>query len=142
VLPSLHDNFLISYEVYSAERRITLCARRDTRPHPPDPASDRIIAFEGVEGYHFWDDAFGNIIFSLTEISVDKILLDYGSEIAESYRMSGGPGPWAADLGSASAVLGAKGIKGFELSSSYGLSGWILAKEATVRSSPPQFQVQ
>ena len=39
--------------------------------------------FEGVEGYHFWDDAFGNIIFSLTEIPIDKVLLDYGSEIRE-----------------------------------------------------------
>jgi hypothetical protein len=60
--------------------------------------------FEGVEGYHFWDDAFGNIIFSLTEIPIDKVLLDYGSEIRESYRMSGAPGSWAGDLGSASAT--------------------------------------
>lgn len=90
--------------------------------------------FEGVEGYHFWDDAFGNIIFSLTEIPIDKVLLDYGSEIRKSYRMSGAPGSWAGDLGSASAILGAKSIRGFQLSSSYGLSGWILAKEAAVKS--------
>lgn len=134
VLPSLHDDFLISYKVHCAERRITLRAQRDTRPHAPDPASDRIIVFEGVEGYHFEGDAFGNIIFSLTEISIDKILLDYRLEIAKSYRMSGAPGPWAADLDSASAVLRGKGIRGFELSSSYGLCGWILAKEAAVKS--------
>ena len=77
MLPSLHDYFLISYEVQCEARRITLRARPDTRPHPaPDQASDCIIVFEGVEGYHFWDDAFGNIIFSLTEISIDKVLLD------------------------------------------------------------------
>ena len=135
MLPSLHDYFLISYEVHSEARQITLRARLDTRPcPPPDPASDCVIAFEGVEGYHFRDDAFGNIIFSLTEISIDKVLLDYHSEITESYRMSGAPGPWAGDLDSASAVLGAKGIRGFELSSSYGLSGWILAKGAAVKS--------
>lgn len=82
MLPSLHDYFLISYEVQCEARRITLRARPDTRPDPaPDQASDCIIMFEGVEGYHFWDDAFGNIIFSLTEILIDKVLLDYGSEI-------------------------------------------------------------
>jgi hypothetical protein len=133
MLPSLHDYFLISYEVHCESRRITLRARPDTRPHaPPDPASDCIIVFEGVEGYHFRDDAFGNIIFSLTEISIDKVLFDYRSEIEESYRMSGAPGPWADDLNAASAILGDKGVRGFALSSSYGLSGWILAKEVTV----------
>jgi hypothetical protein len=124
VLPSLHDYFLISYEVQCELRRITLRARPDTGPHPaPDPASDRIIVFESVEGYRFWDVAFGNIISSLTEISIDKVLLDYGSEIRESYRMSGAPGPWADNLDAAKAILGAKGIRGFERSSSYGLSG-------------------
>ena len=135
MLPSLHDDFLISYEVHCQARRIVLRARRDTRPEPkPDPVLDRIIAFEGVEGYRFWDDAFGNIIFSLAEVPIDKILLHHRSEIEESYRMSGAPGPWASDLDCAVAVLGAKGVKGFELSSSYGLSGWILAKEATEKS--------
>jgi hypothetical protein len=134
MLPSLHDWFLISYEVHCEARRITLRARPDTRPDPaPNPASDRVIIFDGVEGYHFWDDAFDNIIFSLTEISIDKVLSDYRSEI-EEYRVSGALGPWADDLNSASAVLGAKGVRGFALSSSYGLSGWLLAKEAVAKS--------
>ena len=90
--------------------------------------------FEGVEGYQFQDDAFGNIIFSLTENSIDQALRDHSAEIRESYRMSGAPGPWADNLDSAGAILGAKGVRGFELSSSYGLSGWILAKEAVVKS--------
>ncbi|MBR0711169.1 hypothetical protein [Bradyrhizobium liaoningense] len=137
MLPSLHDYFLISYEVHCEARRITLRARPDTRPHPAsDPSLDRIVVFDGVEGYHFWDDAFGNIIFSLTEVPVEKLLLDRQTEIKESYRMSGAPGPWAADLASADAVLSAKGIRGFELYSSYGLSGWLLAKQLEVRGGP------
>ncbi|MGV7214119.1 hypothetical protein [Bradyrhizobium sp. UFLA05-112] len=46
--------------------------------------------------------------------------------------MAGAPGPWAADLAAAAQVLAAKDVKGFILSSSYGLSGWVLAKEALV----------
>ncbi|MDD1526042.1 hypothetical protein C7U92_09285 [Bradyrhizobium sp. WBOS7] len=97
---------------------------------------NRIVLFDGVEGYHFWDDAFGNIILSLTEVPVEKLLFDHQSEIKESFRMSGAPGPWAADLDSAGAMLGAKGIRGFELSSSYGLSGWLLAKQVEVKDGP------
>jgi hypothetical protein len=46
--------------------------------------------------------------------------------------MAGAPGPWAADLASAAQALNAMGIEAFDLSSSYGLSGWILAKEILV----------
>ena len=68
-------------------------------------------------------------------VSIEQVLADYGSGIAESYRMAGAPGPWAADLASATQVLAAKGVKGFVLSSSYGLSGWVLAKEAIVEQA-------
>jgi len=78
----------------------------------------------GVEAYQFENDAFGNIIFSLDAVSVEQVLATYGSRIEESYRMAGAPGPWAADLVSATETLRAKGVKGFVLSSSYGLSGW------------------
>jgi hypothetical protein len=132
VLPSLHDNFLVSYEVKCESRRIRLRARSESAS---GASNDCTIEFSGVEGYNFKNDAFGNIIFSLTEVSADKILLDHGLEIEESNRMAGAPGRWADDLKVASAILGAKGVKGFELSSSYGLSGWVLAKGAAVLDS-------
>jgi hypothetical protein len=131
-LPSLHDHFLTSYEVNCEARQIKLRARPDARLESASGASlSCTIEFRGVEGYNFENDAFGNIIFSLMEVTVEKILLEHSSEIKESYRMAGAPA-WAADLGAASAILGAKGVRGFVLSSSYGLSGWVLAKEGLV----------
>jgi hypothetical protein len=133
MLPSLHDWFLVSYEVDCEGRRIRLRAKRDPRLEPVSGSLEgRTIEFGGVEGYNFENDAFGNIIFSLTEVSVAQILLDHGSEIEESYRMAGAPGRWADDLKAANAILEAKGVSGFVLSSSYGLSGWLLASEWTV----------
>ena len=129
MLPSLHDNFLVAYEVNCEMRWIRLRARPELAS---DSSLDCTIEFNGVEGYNFKNDAFDNIIFSLTEVSVDKILLDHSSEIEESNRMAGAPGGWADDLKAASAILGAKGVRGFELSSSYGLSGWVFAKGAAV----------
>ncbi|QHO72583.1 hypothetical protein ACH79_08080 [Bradyrhizobium sp. CCBAU 051011] len=133
MLPSLHDDFLVSYEVNCETRQIKIRAKRDPRiPAVNKEQLTRIIVFNGVEGYQFENDAFGNIISSLETISVEKLLAEYGSRIAESYHWAGAPGPWAADLSSAPQVLAAKGVQGFVLSSSYGLSGWVLAKEALV----------
>jgi len=39
---------------------------------------------------------------------------------------------WAADLGSAPEHLREQGISAFILSSSLGLSGWVLAKEISI----------
>jgi len=131
-LPSLHDNFLVSYEVDCEARRIKLRARRDERVEANRGLPVRTIVFAGVEGYQFENDAFGNIIFSLECVPIEHLLGAYGSRIAESYRLAGAPGPWAANLASAAQSLKAKRIQAFELSSSYGISGWILAKEAVV----------
>ena len=93
---------------------------------------EHTIVFNGVEGYQFENDAFGNIIFSLQAVSIEQVFAEYGARIAESYCQAGAPGPWAADLASATKIFTAKGVQGFVLSSSYGLSGWILAKDALV----------
>jgi hypothetical protein len=73
------------------------------------------------------NDAFGNIIFSLSEISLDQFFSEYGSEVAESHRLAGAPGAWAADIATGRETLQSEDVKAFILSSSYGLSGWLLA---------------
>lgn len=126
---SVHDNVLASYEVRCEARVITLRTEHRVANGPTEFTN---VIFEGVHAYHFQNDAFGNIIFGLETVSVEYLLTEFGSEISESYRMAGSPGPWAADLGSAPDYLGERGIKGFTLSSSYGLSGWVLAKEISI----------
>lgn len=129
MVPSLHDNYLVSYEVNCHARQIKLCTQ------PPEGVEEhggRTVVFNGVEGYHFEHDAFGNIIFALEEVAVERLLSEHGPAIAESWRVAGAPGPWAGDFASAAQVLTAKGVKGFLLSSSYGLSGWVLAQEVSV----------
>ena len=131
MLPSLHDNYLAAYEVSCEGREIKLFARRPTEGKT---GYSRIVVFSGVEGYGFQNDAFGNIISSLEEVTAERLLSQLGSQIAESYRLAGAPGPWAADLASAPQVLAAEGVRGFILSSSYGLSGWVLARDASAIS--------
>lgn len=126
---SIHDNLLISYEVQCEARTILL--RTEYRVKNERTEFTNVI-FKGVQGYRFENDAFGNIIFGLETVPVEQFLTEYGAEISESYHMAGSPGPWAANLGAASGYLRKQGVQGFVLSSSYGLSGWVLAREISI----------
>ncbi len=129
---SVHDNVLVSYEVRCEARVITLRTKYRTANKPTEFTD---VIFEGVQGYRFENDAFENIIFGVETVSVEDLLTEFGAEISESYRMAGSPGSWAANLGAAAEYLRERGIKGFTLSSSYGLSGWVLAKEMSIANA-------
>jgi hypothetical protein len=134
---SVHDNLLVSYEVHCKARIITLRTECRLANKPTEFTN---VIFKGVQGYQFENDAFGNIIFDVETVPVEHLLAEFGADISESYRMAGSPGPWAADLGSAPAYLREHGIKAFTLSSSYGLSGWVLAKEVSMANAEPSAQ--
>ena len=125
----VHDNLLISYEVRCDVRTISL---RTEHRRENESSEFVIVIFSGVQGYHFKNDAFGNIILDVETVAIDQLLEEHGTEISESYRMAGAPGPWAANLKTASAHLVEQGIQGFILSSSFGLSGWVLAREISL----------
>jgi hypothetical protein len=126
ILPSFHDDYLLSYEVQCEARIISL------RVRDANHGGISTVIFSGVERYHFENDAFGNIILSLEAVSVETVLSEYKEQIAESYRMAGAPGPWAHELLSAGAGLTQRGVHGYFLSSSFGMSGWVLAKHVEV----------
>ena len=96
------------------------------------PSEFTNVVFTGVQGYHFQNDAFGNIIFGVENVPVEWFLKEYGVEILELNRMAGSPGEWVKNLDSAPAFLNEEGIKPFVLSSSLGLSGWVLATEISI----------
>lgn len=125
-LPSFHDHLLVSYSVDCEARKLEIHVKHWER------AERRIVVFSGVIGYHLQNDAFGNIIFSLEQVLLERFLSEYASEIIESYRLAGALGGWTTDLSAAPQVLKADGVETFILSSSYGLSGWVLARGAGV----------
>ena|SRR5437016_4164197 len=125
---SIHDNQIVSYEVQCERRTITL--RTELREESK-PTEFRNVVFDGVQGYHFEHDAFGNIVFDVVNVPLEQFLTDYGGEISELYRRNGAPS-WAANLASAAEQIRQQGIRPFVLSSSLGLSGWVLAKNMSV----------
>jgi hypothetical protein len=121
--PSIHDNRVISYEVDGERRRIVLRTRFEDR----EPVEHTDLIFEGVLAYHFENDNFGNILFGVEEVSVPQLvegnrrLFDEGSKYAW-------PGPWNQSTQAAVQHLEAAGARAFEISSSYGLAGWVVAE--------------
>ena len=126
---SVHDNLLISYEVQCEARTITLHTEYRVKNKPTEFTN---VIFTGVQAYRFQNDAFGNIILGLETVTVEAFLEQYGAEISESYRMAGSPGPWAENLATASGYLRKERTQELILSSSYGLSGWVLAREMSL----------
>jgi hypothetical protein len=66
--PSIHDNLLISYEVQCEKQIITL---RTEYRREDKPTEFTNVVLSGVQGYHFENDAFGNIIFDVAEVPVE-----------------------------------------------------------------------
>jgi hypothetical protein len=127
MVPFLHDNYLVSYEVQCEARTITLNTLR------PGRSEGRSVTFLGVEGYQFEHDGLGNTIFALEEIPVEQLVSERGDEMKEALRVALAP-PWEGSVAATVEKLLSKGARGFVLSSSYGLEGWILAKEIVVSS--------
>jgi hypothetical protein len=136
---SIHDNRLVSYEVQCEVRTILLRTEYRVKNQPTEFVN---VIFRGLQGYHFENDAFGNIILSLETVALEQFLTEYGAEISKAYQAAGSPGPWAANLETASRYLRENAIEGFILSSSFGLSGWILAREMSIFSAASRVSVE
>jgi hypothetical protein len=129
MLPSFHDDYLVGYEVDCEAREIKLHIKPATWA---TEQAGRTVIFTGVEAYHFENDAFGNIIFDLELVAMEAFVSEYRDELAESFRMCGALRTWVSDPDEASRLLSEKGVQAFDLSSSLGLTGWVLAREASV----------
>ncbi len=127
---SIHDNHLLSYTVDSEKHEIVL--RTVSREHePPEYAN---ILFSGVIAYDFKFDSFGTILFEVSESSPADIFRKNQSLFKEGKLRS-----WPIFLRYDSDAdfekyLLDNHIKGFFLSSSCGMEGWIMANSVGVRA--------
>ena len=119
---SVHDNFLISYEVLCEEREIHLhTAFLDSEPHEYTD-----VIFHGVAAYHFAGDNLHTIIFNVEEVDVEEIYSEYEGMFVESKNYA-----WPMPYASREALLrkmNDEKVRGFIIHSSYGLGGWIWAR--------------
>ena len=128
---SVHDHTLVGYEVDGRARRITL------RTEGAEPAVRRRVdvTFEGVLAYQFADDALTSILFDIVEMPLGAAIEQHWSELDAGFVRSGAPTFWDADRAVVLAhveELSRNGAQWFDIISSYGLSGWVVARNVAV----------
>ena len=95
------------------------------------------MVFEGVEAYAFRHDCLDSILFDICETPLEQAMQAHWSEFDAGHRQSGWPRFWQQDEAKTRdriAALAQAGAKWFDLSSSYGISGWILCRALEYRT--------
>lgn len=128
---SIHDNRVVSCEVDGEGRRIVLHTRFDERT----PVEYTDLIFEGVLAYHFENDNFGNILFGLEEVPVAELVAGYRTLFEEGSKYAR-PGSWNESPEASIDHFRSHAAKAFELSSSYGLAGWVIGESYRVEAAP------
>jgi hypothetical protein len=120
----VHDNHLYAYVVDCENQRIVLhTVFRDREPHE---FTD--VVFHGVCAHHFEQALPGNILFDVEEIDVDVLVRENASLFEASWRYAWPPIEYRGDLATLTAALRGASIRAYSVSSSLGLSGWVLAR--------------
>jgi hypothetical protein len=120
---SVHDNLLYSYSVNCENRRIVLHTRFPT----DSPTEYTDVIFTGVVAHHFEHVLSGNILFDVTEIPLRDLVTGSAVLFAAGKPYGWPDGIEYRDAEDLIGILEGRGAHGFEISSSYGMSGWVIA---------------
>lgn len=119
---SIHDSQVLAYSADSRSGEVLLHLREGLEG---SPLFD--LKFRGVVAHQFPYPLMPSWVYGLTEISADELLEREWSVIAEGFRLVGWPGHWANSLAEARHYCRHQGVTGYDLETSYGMTGWVLA---------------
>jgi hypothetical protein len=124
---SIHDNIVTGYSVSCEKHRIVL----HTEFRDRDPIERTDIVFYDVEAYCLFRDNMSNILNAVTELDLSEILEKYSAEF-ESGAKYAWPGFWNKSPQSCLEYLRNRQCKGWEILSSIGMEGFVIAKKMTL----------
>ncbi len=120
---SVHDNFVYAYSVDCEGRRVVL--HTVFRDREPQEFTD--VIFGDVVAHHFEHALPGNILFDVEEVNIAVVVQENKRLLTDSWRYGWPPVEYNGDLAVLVKALQAASVRAYSISSSYGLSGWILA---------------
>ena len=131
---SVHDNFLTGYTVDCEGRRITL----HTVYRDREPFEYTDVLFHDVFAHRFEHGLEGNIRFDVEETNLAALVQGDAELFTKSWRYGWPPFEYNGDLEQLVRSMQAASARAFEISASYGLSGWVIARssERVARGSP------
>lgn len=131
-LPNIHDHFLLEYRVDLANRKIVLITLPESGRLNPDTSALETV-FDGMESHHFRAVAAGVIFLDIEEAQLGEFLAAHELEFNENARTVGAPAWWTGSVSAAEKYLVERDVHAFDINSSYGFDGWVLA--VSVRQS-------
>ncbi len=128
-MKSFHDYHLTGYSVDGRAREVRLHLEWQSPQDPELPRPPQTVVFEGVQDYFLEHDLGINIVYGIEEVSLEDHVRTNAETFAASSKW-GWPRFWRETAQETTFVLLASGMRCFQLSSSYGLSGWVVAASA------------
>ena len=132
---SVHDNNVYGYAVLCERRRIVL--HTEYRDGGAEEYTN--VVFDGVVAHHFEDVLDGNILFSVEVVDPEQIVISW-ADLFVRRKNYGWPKIEYDQPQELVAILRREGVKGFEIGSSYGLGGWVLAAKMDVVERPEKMR--
>lgn len=129
---SIHDNSVLSYTIDCEKEKITF----HTIFYDNEPHEYTDIIFLKVAGYYFEGDNFQTILFDIYQASPEEVYASY-HELFERRKNYAWPFSYSAKQELIEKLDG-KGVKGFLISSSYGMEGFVLAEKMQITPSAKQ----
>jgi hypothetical protein len=129
----VHDSLLVGYSVNSESQELVL----SLRPHHGSAPSPFKITFSGAVAHCFDAPLLPAILYDIISVPAEQLITDEWPLIEHGQRATGWPGSWAVSLVSATHFAQSSNLQGFYINSSFGLSGWVLAKSAELLASEP-----
>ncbi|MCB1208462.1 MAG: hypothetical protein KDK97_03995, partial [Verrucomicrobiales bacterium] len=128
--PSVHDNHLYAYAV---DGRAGLIVLRTEYAYGEEPFEQTDVIFEGVLDHYFRNPVLPSIIFDVEEADVARTIARDKAVIDQGHKIGGWPSFWQDSIEGMMVTIADAGCKMFEISSSYGLDGWVVAKSCEFR---------
>lgn len=126
---SIHDNILLSYTVDCQARSITVY----TTYKGTEPSEHTNVVFSNVTVYHFEGDNFGTISFDITEVAPEEVYLAYQALFIRRKDYGWLPVAYVTE-DDLMRSFAESNIKGYLLTSSYGMDGFVLAQKMSLIS--------
>ncbi len=124
------DLYLASYSVSCERREIRMVAKSDPRD---EPLVTEII-FTDVVAYFFEHDNFSSILGWIIERPLTGFLRQHAEDFERGSTESGWPRSWRGSVEDYISELQASSTLAFEIQSSYGIGGWVLARDYETRA--------
>jgi len=92
------------------------------------------VVFSGVLAYHFENDNLNTIFFDIAEVPVRQIYAEHKA-LFDRLKNYGWPEVNYTSEEHLLQTVEQRGVRGYELSSSYGLYGWVWAQSMAVNEA-------